>query len=79
MDLVLLRGGDRIYALAEKCAHLGGPLVERKIEGMSVRCPWHGSRFCLENGRVLDGPASYDQPGLAVRLRNGMVEGAMRA
>ena len=74
VDLVLLRRGERIYALAEKCAHLGGPLAEGKIEGLSVRCPWHSSRFSLENGRVLDGPASYDQPCLAVRVRNGMIE-----
>ncbi|PYJ40888.1 MAG: hypothetical protein DME86_10815 [Verrucomicrobia bacterium] len=74
VDLVLFRRGERIYALAEKCAHLGGPLAEGKIEGLSVRCPWHGSRFSLENGRVLDGPAAYDQPCLAVRVRNGLIE-----
>jgi len=74
VDLVLLRRGERIYALAEKCAHLGGPLAEGEVKGLSVRCPWHGSRFSLENGRVLDGPASYDQPCLAVRVRNGMIE-----
>src|SRR5438874_796689 len=68
VDLVLLRRGERIYALAEKCAHLGGPLAEGEVEGLSVRCPWHGSRFSLENGRVLEGPASYNQPCLAVRV-----------
>jgi len=39
-----------------------------------VRCPWHGSRFSLENGGVLDGPAAYDQPCLVVRVRNGLIE-----
>jgi nitrite reductase/ring-hydroxylating ferredoxin subunit/uncharacterized membrane protein len=72
--LVLFRRSARVYALAEKCAHLGGPLAEGKTEGLSVRCPWHGSRFSLMDGRVLDGPAAYNQPCFAVRVRDGMIE-----
>lgn len=74
LDIVLYRRGDRVHALAEKCAHLGGPLAEGSVEGLSVRCPWHGSRFSLVNGRVLDGPSAYNQPCFTVRLRNGMIE-----
>jgi nitrite reductase/ring-hydroxylating ferredoxin subunit/uncharacterized membrane protein len=74
IDLVLFRRGTRVFALAEKCAHLGGPLAEGKTEGLTVRCPWHGSRFSLMDGRVLDGPAAYNQPCFAVRVRNGMIE-----
>lgn len=41
---------------------------------MMVTCPWHGSRFCFEDGRVSDGPATFDQPLLKVRERGGIVE-----
>jgi nitrite reductase/ring-hydroxylating ferredoxin subunit len=74
VDLVLFRRHNRVYALAEKCAHLGGPLADGKTEGLSVRCPWHGSRFSLMDGQVLDGPAAYNQPCFAVRVRDGMIE-----
>ena len=74
VDVVVFRRGTRVYALAERCAHLGGPLADGETEGLTVRCPWHGSRYSLIDGRVLDGPSAFDQPCFAVRVRNGMIE-----
>jgi nitrite reductase/ring-hydroxylating ferredoxin subunit/uncharacterized membrane protein len=64
VPILLVRRGKRIFALAEKCSHLGGPRSEGKLRNDSVQCPWHGSRFSLEDGRVLDGPAVHPQPCL---------------
>ncbi len=72
--ILLARRDHRIYALAETCTHLGGPLSEGQFVDGSVKCPWHGSRFALEDGRVLDGPAVHPQPCLEVRVRNGQIE-----
>jgi nitrite reductase/ring-hydroxylating ferredoxin subunit/uncharacterized membrane protein len=74
MPVLLVRSGNRIYAIAETCAHLGGPLSEGKLEDATVRCPWHGSRFALEDGRVVEGPAVHAQPVLEVRVRGGQIE-----
>jgi nitrite reductase/ring-hydroxylating ferredoxin subunit len=74
MPVLLLRRGKHIYAIAETCAHLGGPLSEGKLEDTSVRCPWHGSCFSLEDGRVLEGPSVHPQPVLEVRIHNGQIE-----
>jgi nitrite reductase/ring-hydroxylating ferredoxin subunit/uncharacterized membrane protein len=74
MPVLLVRRGERIYAIAETCAHLGGPLSEGKLENTSVRCPWHGSCFSLEDGRVLQGPSVHAQPALEVRTRDGQIE-----
>jgi nitrite reductase/ring-hydroxylating ferredoxin subunit/uncharacterized membrane protein len=74
MPVLLVRKGNRIYAIAETCAHLGGPLSEGELEDATVRCPWHGSRFSLEDGRVLEGPSVHAQPVLEVRVRNGRIE-----
>src|SRR6185503_9172612 len=74
MPVLLVRRAQRIYAIAETCSHLGGPLSEGKLEDTSVRCPWHGSRFSLEDGRVLEGPSVHAQPLLEVRLQNGQIE-----
>ena len=56
------------------CAHLGGPLAEGTVRDDSLECPWHGSRFALEDGRVLDGPATQPQPCFETRVRDGYVE-----
>jgi nitrite reductase/ring-hydroxylating ferredoxin subunit/uncharacterized membrane protein len=74
MPVLLVRKGNRIYAIAETCAHLGGPLSEGELEDATVRCPWHGSRFSLEDGRVLEGPSVHAQPVLEVRVRDGRIE-----
>jgi nitrite reductase/ring-hydroxylating ferredoxin subunit/uncharacterized membrane protein len=72
-DIFLLKKGGTIYAMADKCSHLSGPLSEGKVENDSIICPWHGSRFCLKDGRVEDGPATSNQPVLDVKVVNGQV------
>ena len=72
--ILLVRRGERIFAIAETCSHLGGPLSEGKLIRNTVQCPWHGSKFSLEDGRVLDGPAVNPQPCLEVRVHNGKIE-----
>jgi nitrite reductase/ring-hydroxylating ferredoxin subunit len=72
--VVLVRRQGRVHALGERCAHLGGPLAEGEVREDSIVCPWHGSRFALEDGRVLDGPATLPQPCFETRLRDGYVE-----
>jgi nitrite reductase/ring-hydroxylating ferredoxin subunit/uncharacterized membrane protein len=72
--LLLVRRGGHIYSLAETCAHLGGPLAQGKLEGDTVVCPWHASRFSLGSGEVIDGPSAFPQPCLQARTRNGKIE-----
>lgn len=72
-DIFLLKRDGEIFALAEQCSHMGGPLSEGKIEGDTVVCPWHGSRFCLKSGKVIDGPAVHPQPKLDVQVQGGQV------
>jgi nitrite reductase/ring-hydroxylating ferredoxin subunit len=74
VSILLLKRGGQIFALGEKCSHLGGPLAEGKLDGDSVVCPWHGSRFGLEDGRVIDGPAVYAQPCFEARVHDGQIE-----
>jgi nitrite reductase/ring-hydroxylating ferredoxin subunit/uncharacterized membrane protein len=65
--LILIRTGDTVLALHETCAHAGGPLSEGRIVDGCIECPWHGSRFRLENGHVARGPSMYDQPAYESR------------
>jgi len=74
VPILLVRRGTRVFALAETCSHLSGPLAEGQLEGESVVCPWHGSRFALTDGRVLNGPATHPQPCFISRVRNSQIE-----
>jgi nitrite reductase/ring-hydroxylating ferredoxin subunit/uncharacterized membrane protein len=70
----LVKLGDEIHALANTCTHLGGPLNEGELEGDSIRCPWHGSRFCVTDGALLGGPATFTERVFDVRVRDGQIE-----
>lgn len=72
--ILLVRRDSQVYALAETCSHLGGPLSEGKLDGDVIQCPWHGSRFSIRDGHVVDGPAVHPQPCLQARIRSGQIE-----
>jgi nitrite reductase/ring-hydroxylating ferredoxin subunit/uncharacterized membrane protein len=74
VPVVLLRQGLQFYAISATCPHAGGPLDEGTLTGDIVECPWHGSRFCMRDGRVLTGPATVNAPRYDVRVRDGQVE-----
>jgi nitrite reductase/ring-hydroxylating ferredoxin subunit len=83
VDLVLYRRGERMYALSGRCSHRGGPLYRGTVDESracpSIVCPWHSSIFCLEDGSILQGPASAEQPSFEVRIADGKVEVRPRA
>jgi len=74
VPILLVRHGGRIFAMAEACSHFSSPLSEGKLDGDSIVCPNHASRFSLEDGRVLNGPAVHPQPCLEVRVHDGQIE-----
>lgn len=74
VPVVLLRQGSQLHAISATCSHAGGPLDEGTLTGDVVECPWHGSRFCMRDGRVLTGPATVKAPRYDVRVRDGQVE-----
>ena len=61
------------FALTRRCRHLRADLAEGSIdaEGCLV-CPWHGARYDVETGRMVQGPGGvYGKipgSGLAFRL-----------
>ena len=74
VPVVVLRQGEQLFAISATCPHVGGPLDEGTLTGDVVECPWHGSRFCLRDGRVLTGPATVNAPCYTARVRDGWVE-----
>jgi len=72
--VMLVRRNAKIYALAETCSHLGGPLSEGQFVGDTVKCPWHGSTFSVVDGSVVNGPATFSQPCFETRIREGKIE-----
>lgn len=73
-EVLLHRSGGEVTAMMNRCSHRGGPLNEGTISGDEVTCPWHGGRFSLTDGRVLQGPPSAPQTRFETRVRDGVIE-----
>lgn len=78
LDALVLRHGETIFAIANRCTHQGAPLdrgVVKASESVpTVTCPAHGSVFSLIDGRVRRGPASRPVETFEVRVNEGTVE-----
>jgi nitrite reductase/ring-hydroxylating ferredoxin subunit/uncharacterized membrane protein len=72
--LLVRRTDGRTYALADRCTHRGGPLHEGRLEDGCIECPWHASRFALEDGAVVRGPATRPAPVFETRVIDGRVQ-----
>jgi nitrite reductase/ring-hydroxylating ferredoxin subunit/uncharacterized membrane protein len=72
--VLLLRDGELIFAIHDRCSHRGCSLSQGKLEGSEIVCGCHGSRFDLRSGAVLGGPATSAQPAFQVRLEDGIVQ-----
>ena len=72
--VLLVKDGERIFAIHDRCSHRGCSLSQGELEGEEIVCGCHGSRFDLKDGSVRHGPASAPQPSFQVRDRDGIVE-----
>ena len=78
--VLLYKHASGIHAIAARCTHAGGPLQEGEVDDdLCVTCPWHGSRFRLEDGSVVRGPATAPQAAFEVQTVDGNVEVRVRA
>ena len=55
--IVLGRTEDGYVAFDDHCTHRGGSLAGGALICGTVQCPWHGSQFDTDTGRVKAGPA----------------------
>ncbi|MEU5989918.1 Rieske (2Fe-2S) protein [Spirillospora sp. NPDC047418] len=73
ISLFVLRTGDSVHVLTDRCSHLAGPLHQGRIvtddhADICVVCPWHGSTFRVVDGSVVHGPATARQPAFESRV-----------
>ncbi len=72
--VMLVRDGEQVLALHDRCSHRGCSLATGDIEDGAIVCPCHGSSFDLRSGAIRQGPATAPQPVLEARTRAGRVE-----
>ena len=74
--IALVRLGDDVYALGDRCSHQDISLSEGDVlaDECALECWKHGSAFSLETGEPTSLPATRPVPVYVARVVDGEVE-----
>jgi 3-phenylpropionate/trans-cinnamate dioxygenase ferredoxin subunit len=62
---------DSFHAVQDECSHASIPLSEGEVDGCTLECWLHGSRFDLRTGKPTGPPATEPVPIYPVEVRDG--------
>jgi 3-phenylpropionate/trans-cinnamate dioxygenase ferredoxin subunit len=72
--IAVVHGEDgEFYAIYDECSHAAVPLSEGEVDGCTLECWLHGSRFDLRTGDPTGLPATVPVPVYPVEIRDGFV------
>jgi nitrite reductase/ring-hydroxylating ferredoxin subunit len=70
--VLLISVDDKIYAVDNRCPHMGFPLSRGTVKDCILTCDWHYARFDLMSGGTFDSWAD-DLPAFPVQIRDDEV------
>ena len=68
--IALFYHNSKVYAVDNRCPHMGFPLNKGTVKDSILTCHWHHTRFDLSNGGTFDRWAG-DVRSFPVEIRNG--------
>jgi 3-phenylpropionate/trans-cinnamate dioxygenase ferredoxin subunit len=72
-EVAIARHGDELFAVEDICSHAAVALSEGEVEGCTVECWLHGSRFDLRTGKPTGLPATEPVATFPVEVRGSDV------
>jgi 3-phenylpropionate/trans-cinnamate dioxygenase ferredoxin component len=68
VEVAVVKAEGHVYAIRDECSHAAIPLSEGEVEGTTLECWLHGSRFDLRTGRPTGLPATEPVPVYPVTI-----------
>ena len=66
--VAIVRAEGGVYAIRDECSHAEVPLSEGDVDGCTIECWLHGSRFDLRTGKPTGMPATEPVPVYPVKI-----------
>jgi 3-phenylpropionate/trans-cinnamate dioxygenase ferredoxin subunit len=73
VPVAVVRSDGDVYAIHDVCSHANVALSEGEIEGQTLECWLHGSRFDLRSGKPTGLPATVPVPIYETKIEDGTV------
>jgi 3-phenylpropionate/trans-cinnamate dioxygenase ferredoxin subunit len=73
VDVAVVRVGEEVFALEDVCSHAEYPLSDGEVDGCTIECALHGSRFDLGTGKPSGPPATLAVRTFPVTVLDGDV------
>ena len=68
LPIAIVRSDGEVYAIYDVCSHANVALSEGEVEGRTIECWMHGSRFDLVTGKPTGLPATVPVPVYPVKI-----------
>ena len=72
LSVLLIKKAGQIFALSNKCAHMGCGLAGGTLKGHILQCPCHDWRYDIRTGEFLDA-REIEIPTYPWRLADGKI------
>jgi nitrite reductase/ring-hydroxylating ferredoxin subunit len=67
IDVLVVRARGRVFAVENRCPHLGSRLDSGDVRGRTITCAAHSRRFDLITGRCMSEPGRRVHPLVTLR------------
>lgn len=73
IEIAVVHTEGEVFAIRDECSHGAVPLSDGEVDGPTIECYMHGSRFDLRTGEPLELPAVVPVPVYPVKVDGGNV------
>ncbi len=54
IELLIVNVKGEVYAVSDRCGHMGVSLFYGELDGFNIECPLHGTQFDVKTGQVVN-------------------------
>lgn len=54
VELLIVNVKGEVYAVSDRCGHMGVSLFYGELDGFNIECPLHGTQFDVKTGQVVN-------------------------